>query len=145
MNGRFFRSWLLLTAIFMFNSCSMFRTVPQTEMTVIVDDNGYAPSSIESTLGTQIKLTLQNIGSQEHQFAIDEIALEKRNGSGSAMAGMDMPGTSNDAGNMPQVHIVVAPDASDTIEFIPVSSGEYEFTCNLPNHNERGMLTVKSP
>lgn len=145
MQGRFFQSGLLLTLIFIFSGCSMFRTVPQTEVTVIVDDKGYAPSTIESSPGTQIKLTLQNIGTQEHQFAIDEIALEMRNGSGSAMAGMNMPGMSNDTADMPQVHIVAAPEASTTLEFIPVSNGKYEFSCILPNHNERGMLTVKSP
>ena len=144
MKGRFFRSGWVLIAILIFSGCSMFQTVPQTEITLMVDDTGYAPSVIESTPGTQIKLTLQNIGSQEHQFAISKIALEKRNGSGSAMSGMNMPGMSNTAGDMPQVHLIAAAGASVTLEFIPAANGEYEFTCILPNHTERGTLTVKS-
>lgn len=134
---------LSVVAIIGVSGCAMFRSAPQSEITVTVNDKGYAPATLEATTGTTIRLTLQNVGAQEHQFAIDKIALVVSDSSGSAMAGMDMTGMSNAAADMPQVHLAAAAGQSTTLEFTPAQAGTYVFTCILPDHGERGTLTVK--
>lgn len=57
---------LLLAMLTLLTGCSMFQSTPTNELGVTVDDAGYTPSFLEAPIGTSIKLTLNNIASQEH-------------------------------------------------------------------------------
>jgi uncharacterized cupredoxin-like copper-binding protein len=140
------RMGLLLALAVLLTGCSMFRSAPQRELLVTVDEAGYAPNRLEAQAGEQVTLTLNNVGTQEHHFAIQEIAIVTRGGGVGGMPGMDMSGMSGDMsemGPMPQLHLVAAAGTSNTLEFTPSQAGEYEFKCIVPGHRETGTFIVQ--
>lgn len=141
------RHLVLLVTLALLTGCSMFQSTPIPELLVTVDDAGYNPATLEMTIGERVKLTLNNVAAQEHQLAIQEIAIVNRGGGMGDMPGMNMSGSSSDMSNManmPQLHLVAAAGAQNSLEFTPAQADQYEFFCILPNHRERGQLTVKN-
>lgn len=146
MTVRWLSVGLLLMAALMLTGCSMFRSVPQRKLLVTVDDASYAPNTLEVRAGEQVTLKLNNVGTQEHHFAIQEIAIVTQGGGVGNMPGMNMSGMSDEMsemGPMPQLHLVAAAGTSNTFEFTPSQAGEYAFKCIVPDHNEAGTLVVQ--
>jgi uncharacterized cupredoxin-like copper-binding protein len=132
--------------VVLLTGCSMFRSAPQRELLVTVDNVAYAPNTLETEVGEEVTLTLNNVDTQEHHFAIQEISIATSGGGMGNMPGMDMSGMSgemSEMGPMPQLHLVAAAGTSNTLEFTPTKSGEYEFNCIMPGHTESGALVVQ--
>lgn len=142
------RWWIGMSVlVVLLTGCSMFRSVPQRELLVTVDSAAYAPNTLAVQTGEEVSLTLNNVGSQEHHFAIQEIPIATSGGGMGSMPGMDMSGMSgemSEMGPMPQLHLVAAAGTSNTLEFTPTKSGHYAFNCILPGHTESGTLVVQS-
>ena len=138
--GGWYTTLLMMLLGVLLAGCSMSRSAAQRELLVTVDDAGYAPKTLEAQAGEQIRLTLKNIGTQEHHFAIQEISIATTGG------GMDMSGMSGDMssmGSMPELHLVAAAGTSNMLEFTPTQAGQYEFKCIVPGHMETGTLVVQ--
>jgi uncharacterized cupredoxin-like copper-binding protein len=138
---------VMTVLVVLLTGCSMFRSAPQRELLVTVDTVAYAPNTLETEVGEEVTLTLNNIDTQEHHFAIQEIPIATSGGGMGSMPGMDMSGMSRDMseiGPMPQLHLVAAAGTSNTLQFTPTKSGQYQFNCILPGHTESGTLVVQS-
>ncbi|HLF01483.1 MAG TPA: cupredoxin domain-containing protein [Anaerolineales bacterium] len=104
----------------------------------------YQPATIEVTAGQPVKLTFQNTDALEHDFSIMEIPMASMGATAEPMAGHDMENMATD----PQLHMAVAMNATNTMEFTPTKPGTYEFFCTVAGHKEAGMkgtLIVKQP
>lgn len=141
---RFFLPLLPLAA-FVLAACSgASATAGTTE--IVLDASGlqYQPATIEVTAGQPVKLTFNNKDSVDHDFSIMEIPMATMGATAEPMAGHDM-------GNMtvqPQLHMAVAMNGTNTMEFTPTKPGTYEFFCTVPGHKDAGMigtLVVKAP
>ncbi len=90
---------------------------PSREITVAMDDYRFLPNVIEIAPGERIRLTLKNIGRQEHDFAPDQRGL---------------------AFGVPSFHL--GPAASASRDWTaPTTSAEIAVTCTLPGHAQAGM------
>lgn len=116
-------------------------TAAPQEVTVEVDDAGYAPDRVTVVVGQETKLTLRNIGTDEHDLGIDEIALVTR-GEDNGMPGHNMEAMTGETGEPLQLHVLAAAGSSSSLEITPTKLGEYEFRCRIANHKEVGMLVV---
>ena len=115
-----------------------------TEITLEASGLQYQPATIEVTAGQPVKLTFRNNDSVDHDFSIMEIPMASMGATAEPMAGHDMGSMTTD----PQLHMVVAMNATNTMEFTPTKAGTYEFVCTVPGHKEAGMkgtLIVKQP
>lgn len=99
MIHRWFISSLLVSALVL-TGCSMFRSAPQRELLLTVDDAGCTPNTLEARAGEQVTLTLNNVGTQEHHFAVQEIPIATSGGGMGDMPGMNMAGMSGDMSEM---------------------------------------------
>jgi uncharacterized cupredoxin-like copper-binding protein len=148
MTQRWFIPLMLVFSALTLAGCSMFRSAPQRELLLTVDDAGYSHDTLEARAGELVKLRLNNAGGLEHHFAIVEIPIVTSGGGMGDMSGMNMAGMSHDMsemGPMPQLHLVAAAGASNTLEFTPTKSGQYLFECIVPGHTEVGTLFVRGP
>lgn len=102
-------------------------------------DIAYDKDRLEVTAGQPVKVTLHNNGALEHDFSImeiphtGEVMAEAAKGD---MAGHDMSNMTMD----PEIHVASPMGESLSVEFIPTTSGEYEFFCTVAGHEEAGMV-----
>ena len=113
-------------------------TPPPVEVTLRATDFRYEPASVEVLGGQQATVTMQNMGTLEHDFVIQEIPLEVKAGeSGSeVMAGHTM----DEMEVEPAVHMGATTGMSSSVTFVPTKPGTYEFFCAVPGHKEAGMI-----
>ena len=113
--------------------------VPVQEIALTATDIAYDMNRLEVTAGQPVKVTLHNNGALEHDFSIIEIphtgkmVAEEAEGD---MAGHDMNNMPMD----PEIHVASPMGESLSVEFIPTTSGEYEFFCTVAGHEEAGMV-----
>ena len=83
-----------------------------TEITVEGDEYSFSPEALTLTSGQKVRLTFKNVGSQPHNFVIDDLGV----------ASKTIPG-----------------GGSDTVEFTANESGSFGFYCGVGNHEALGM------
>jgi uncharacterized cupredoxin-like copper-binding protein len=111
-------------------------------VTLNAGDFTFTPAQIEVAAGQTIQVTLQNTGTQDHDFTIQTIPLaDKARSSGTAAN--HMHSATNSA-----VHVAIKAGTTGSIEFTPTVAGVYEFDCTVAGHKAAGMvgqLTVTAP
>lgn len=73
----------------------------------------YNLQEINLKRGEKVKLTLKNVGKMPHDFVIDELGVRTK---------------------------LINGGETDTIEFIPEKTGNFEFYCSVGNHRQLGMM-----
>ncbi len=134
---------VLLLAAAVLAACSGSPATGANQITLEVSNLQYQPATIEVTAGQPVKLTLRNNDSVEHDFSIMEIPTAAMGATAAPMAGHEMGGMTAD----PQLHMVAAMGATNSMEFTPTKPGTYEFFCTVPGHKDAGMkgtLVVKA-
>lgn len=88
------------------------------EVTLTATEFAYDPSAVEVAAGSEVKFTLANKGTLEHDITIDALSYVLYAGVGESPSSMTPA----------------------------LAAGTYEFHCSIPGHKEAGMvgtLTVK--
>jgi len=135
---------LLVVVVLILTACSATPTPSEVVITSTAD--GFSPATVEVDAGQPVRLTLNNMGSTEHQLAIKELPIVS---SGGATNGTNnMPGMSGSMSNLAdmnlyQVHMVAQAGQRMSMDLTPSKPGQYEFFCIEPGHTERGILIVK--
>lgn len=111
------------------------------EVIIEVNEQGYLPNEVTVFVGKDTRLTLSNVGTEEHDLGIVEIPLVTRGG-GDSMAGHNMDDMSGSMTTPLQLHIVSEEGASNSLDITPAMTGEYEFRCQIAGHSEVGTLVV---
>ena len=100
----------------------------------------FDPATVEVQAGQQVTITMQNMGTVEHDFVIQEMPMEQAAGD-SESAGAVMPGHTMDEMAMePAVHMGAMAGMSGSVTFVPTKPGTYEFFCAVAGHKEAGMV-----
>ncbi len=122
---------------------SMTSAAAAVNVTVNASDFVFAPAQIEVAAGQTIKVTMENSGTQDHDFTIQAIPLAgEAHGMGTATDD-HMHSAASSA-----VHVALKAGTTGTVEFTPTEAGVYTFDCTVPGHKAAGMvgqLTVKAP
>jgi len=115
------------------------------EVTLQAAEFRFEPSRVEVMAGQQVTITMDNMGTVEHDFVIQEIPVEQSD-AGSELA---TPGHTMDEMEVePAVHMGAMARMSSSVTFVPTKPGSYEFFCAIPGHKEAGMvgmLEVREP
>ena len=121
-------------------------TPPPVEVTLRATDFRYEPAAVEVLAGQQLAVNMENMGTLEHDFVIQEIPVEataaESESDDEGMAANTMDETEVE----PAVHMGATAGMSSSVTFIPTKPGTYEFFCAVPGHKEAGMtgtLTVR--
>lgn len=93
-----------------FAACS--GTPPTKAVTLLAEDIEWSSNLIEAEPGQPIELTIRNVGALDHNFVLEELGLD----------------------------ILLTPGESETITIQLAESGRYEFICDIPGHEEAGMV-----
>ena len=104
------------------------RSVPVT-----MQDIAFEPGAITLQRGERVELQLENRGSMEHDFTVDDMPVEDVEVSGSAEGGAH----SEHEGRA--LHIALGGGSTGTIDFRATDSGRYEFYCTVEGHRAAGM------
>ena len=108
----------------------------QVELTLQAMDFRFEPSSMEVVAGQQVTVMMDNQGTLEHDFVIQEIPVEKtaaESGEG-ATAGHTM----DEMVIEPAVHMGAMAGMSSSVTFVPTKPGTYEYFCAVAGHKEAG-------
>lgn len=93
-------------------------TPAAVEVTLTATEFAYDPSAVEVAAGSEVKFTLANKGTLEHDITIDSLS-----------------------------YVLYAAVGESPSSMTPtLAAGTYEFHCSIPGHKEAGMvgtLTVK--
>ena len=145
---KYWLSSLLLLALMINVACQKEEPpLPTARLSITATDIAYDHNQMEAVVGQPIRLTLVNSGTLEHDFTIatmphsDLMVIDEMD---DEMAGHDMA----NMGTEPDVHMAAPAGGQSTIEFTPTESGEYQFVCTVPGHQEAGMvgtLLVRAP
>ena len=116
------------------------------EVTLQASEFRFDPATVEVQAGQQVTVMMQNMGTVEHDFVIQEMPMEQAAGD-SESEGAVMPGHTMDEMAMePAVHMGAMAGMSGSVTFVPTKPGTYEFFCAIAGHKEAGMvgtLTVR--
>ncbi|MBI5029299.1 MAG: cupredoxin domain-containing protein [Chloroflexi bacterium] len=103
------------------------------QVTIQVSEFSYQPATIEVLVGQPVKLTLQNKGSVEHDWAIQKIPVIDVREAG--QGGHNMGGTTT-----PDLHVSALNGKSAELVFTPTRAGTYQVACTVAGHKEAGMV-----
>lgn len=96
-------------------------------ITVALDDFSFAPGSISATAGTEVTVTVSNIGGIQHSWVLlnagDEVTATAEISDDRILA------SSGD----------LEPGESGTVSFTAPAAGTYQIVCHIPGHTEAGM------
>ena len=140
-----YRLPLLLAVALLLGACGAASTsTPTTQkLTISAKEFAYTPATLEVASGQPVEITLQNTGSVEHDFSINEIDLAgSPTSTGEASSGHMMSGM----GEQPKLHVAAAAGGQGTLTFTPTTPGQYQFYCTVAGHKDAGMtgmLNVK--
>jgi len=112
-------------------------------VSILADENRFSPARVEVLAGKPATLNFYNIGTEEHQLAIQNLPMivqDEADLAAHAMEGMNSPMM---RGISPQVHAVAPVGKQTQLTFVPAEAGEYVFRCILPGHTEEGILVVQ--
>lgn len=131
-----------LVSALLFAACSS--DPSSVEVSILADENRFSPARVKVMAGKPATLNFYNIGTEEHQFVIQDIPVIVQDGAdplaAHAMKGMDSPMPTNLTA---QVHAVAPVGEQTQLTFVPAKAGEYVFRCILPGHTEDGILVVQ--
>jgi len=134
---------LTLTAVLL-AACSSTQ-LGSSDLMVTATDLAFDTNRLEVTEWQTIKITLDNQGTQTHDFSI----VSMPHTGDVTTSDMEEGEHAMDMGNMalqPEIHVAAEAGGSNSVEFTPSQPGEYEFFCSVPGHKEAGMhgtLVVK--
>lgn len=112
---------------------------PIYEITVQTDNSlRFSPETITVAVGQPVHLILQNGGSLEHDFNINNLTLSEAP-AGSGAHHHHSPAPTPEAGKF-NLHIAATTEESGVLDFTPMAAGEYEFYCSTAGHKEAGMV-----
>jgi uncharacterized cupredoxin-like copper-binding protein len=110
------------------------------EVSLQAMDFRYEPASIQVMASQQLTITMDNQGTLEHNFVIQEIPVEV-SAAESGTGGAGMAGHAMDVMEVePAVHMGAMPGMSSSITLVPTKPGTYEFFCAVTGHKEAGMV-----
>jgi uncharacterized cupredoxin-like copper-binding protein len=111
-------------------------TAAPLEIVVEADDFSFSPAVIEAEVGRPLRLTLHNVGQLEHDWSISHIHVSdvREHSAHSVSHGDDMHGQD------PDLHVAAMAGERGMVEFTPTEPGEYKIVCNVPGHEEAGMV-----
>jgi uncharacterized cupredoxin-like copper-binding protein len=109
---------------------------PSTDITVVLTDFAYAPTSIVIPAGQPVRLTMENEGAIEHDFVVEQIDVQ------GVSAADDSVGAHHGHGDMPEydLHIATAAGRTNVLEFTALTPGTYRVFCSIEGHIEAGMI-----
>jgi uncharacterized cupredoxin-like copper-binding protein len=109
------------------------------EVSMQASEFRFEPATIEAMAGQQVTVMMENMGTVEHDFVIQEIPVEvmaaesEAEGEGHSMDGMGLE-------MEPAVHMGAMAGMSSSVTFVPTKPGTYEFFCAIAGHREAGMV-----
>jgi uncharacterized cupredoxin-like copper-binding protein len=117
------------------------------EFTIEASEFKFEPATITVSEGDVVRITIKNVGSQVHNFVIDELGVcavkpEEAAAEGYGEAAGYGAGYGEAAGygeETAQTQVGIQPGASVTVEFVAEKAGEYTFYCPVNGHREKGM------
>ena len=104
-------------------------------ITLQLDDDVFVPEEIKFEKNKPYKLILNNISDQAKHDLVDlsffhSIVIKRV-----TVAGVSV--------NTPHVHnLMLRPNSKANLFFVPITTGEYEVFCSVPDHRENGMESV---
>jgi len=113
-----------------------------TEISVVMNEFSYQPSTLTVPAGQQVVVTLRNEGQIEHDFVVDGIDVSAVSSEGD-IGGHHMGGDHSEF----DLHLSVTAGGTGTLRFTPNQPGTYRIFCSVEGHEEAGMvgeLTVVS-
>jgi len=108
------------------------------ELGLPATDFRFEPASMEVMAGQQVTVTMDNQGTLEHDFVIQEIPVEKT--AAESGVGATASHTMDEMEIEPAVHMGAMPGLSSSVTFVPTKPGTYEYFCAVPGHKEAGMV-----
>jgi uncharacterized cupredoxin-like copper-binding protein len=110
------------------------------EVSLQASEFRFEPATIEVMAGQQVTVMMQNMGTVEHDFVIQEIPVEQTTAESepeaTGMAGHTMDETAME----PAIHMGAMAGMTDSVTFVPTKPGTYEFFCAVAGHKEAGMV-----
>ncbi|HEY4666269.1 MAG TPA: cupredoxin domain-containing protein [Anaerolineales bacterium] len=110
------------------------------ELSLKATDFRFEPASMEVMAGQQVTVRMDNQGTLEHDFVIQEIPVEKTAAESEPEVGATAGHTMDDMEIEPAVHMGAMAGLSSSVTFVPTKPGTYEYFCAVPGHKEAGMV-----
>ena len=110
------------------------------ELSLKATDFRFEPASMEVMAGQQVTVRMDNQGTLEHDFVIQEIPVEKTAAESEPEVGATAAHTMDDMEIEPAVHMGAMAGLSSSVTFVPTKPGTYEYFCAVPGHKEAGMV-----
>ena len=85
---------------------------PPKEITLLAEDIVWNPPLIEAEPGQELVLTVRNDGALDHNFVSPELGFD----------------------------VLVSPGETEVISFVVTEAGTIDFICDIPGHEEAGMV-----
>jgi uncharacterized cupredoxin-like copper-binding protein len=126
--------WVFAGLTLVLVACSGGATSSQNtrQVTVQVSEFKFEPATIEVSVGQPVKLTMQNKGSIEHDWAIMKIPMMGMKESGEVGHAM--------GATKPDLHVSAMMGKSAELEFTPTQVGTYQIVCTVAGHKGAGMV-----
>ena len=110
------------------------------ELSLKATDFRFEPASMEVMAGQQVTVRMDNQGTLEHDFVIQEIPVEKTAAESEPEVGATAGHTMDGMEIEPAVHMGAMAGLSSSVTFVPTKPGTYEYFCAVPGHKEAGMV-----
>lgn len=117
-------------------------TAQVKEITIKASEFKFEPNQFTLKEGQPVRLTLDNVGTVDHELEISDLKAKDVH-LDLSQAGKIPPDEKSEAesdAQKEQIHGYAAQGGKAVVEFTPISSGTFEFACNLPGHKEAGMV-----
>lgn len=110
-----------------------------SDQTITIDLKArqFDPAQVVLTAGEPTTLTFHNLDAELHAFV--PVGL---------LTGIHLSITGNGAPEFTEnglARLIIPPDGTATIHFVPQRPGTYPYFCDMPGHSMRGMVEVKVP
>jgi uncharacterized cupredoxin-like copper-binding protein len=132
----FYKKIVLAISVLFLSACASNNAIPVTEITVDMNEFLYAPASITIPAGQPVVFTLTNSGAQEHDFVIEEIAVENVSTDGDTTGEHHAHGAETNY----DLHIVTAIGGTSKLSFTATEPGTYKIFCTIQGHEVAGMV-----
>ncbi|MFC7064145.1 plastocyanin/azurin family copper-binding protein [Halobacillus seohaensis] len=102
----------------------------EKQLTIKAYEFTFSPNETSIQVGDQVNLSLINNGTIDHDLEIISLSTEEVHGNQ----------THHHNKSNSNVHIHASSGEEQSVSFIPLESGTYQFICTLPGHKESGMI-----
>jgi uncharacterized cupredoxin-like copper-binding protein len=114
------------------------------EVTVILRDYRFDPTPLYLYRGETIRLTVVNAGMVEHELVLGDAAVQSAWAQADAAATPGAPFATAPPASVPAgtggLRVVLPSGGSTSVLYRVPGAGEVLLLCNLPGHQERGMI-----